>query len=169
MRTLRSKRRSCQTKAKRMRNWRAMGSSTVHIDLVQGVAESVPGAVAGDLLFPGDTRAVVVGGIFSVAVSQFIFLDEGKLAREIREVYRKAPLLGFGVAYGAARVGGLDRNAALIAGVVGGLILGMMRMRRAPPMKRVCSDDAGTQVYPHVNPSGDPPGAAAAAIDPAVI
>lgn len=124
----------------------------------------VPGAVASDLLKPGDTKDLLVGAGVSAATAQFIFVDESKEEKRVRVLYRQRPTLGFGAAYLAARLAKFDPQKALMAGTATAILMVMVCTRFPGPSAAADNTtDQNSGVYVAVTENG--PGGAPAAID----
>lgn len=116
--------------------------STAKFDATQALAEFVPGAIAGDIV-GGGPRDVVVGGAVSLLGAQFIFTnDESAGSQMVRAYFRKAPYLGLGAGYAAARYAGLDAAPALGIGLLGAMAMMALTRTRAPK-----AADNRTDVY----------------------
>lgn len=139
-------------------------ASTVEICLPDIVAGFVPGAIAGDVLRPGDTSYIVILGLVSAATVEFVRVDEPDLKKHLRFLFQTTPLVGLGAGYGLARLGGLDPMRAAIPGILGALLAAFAYDRSAStPVRSVPTADV--RAWPAVPLSGGPPPAPGAVND----
>lgn len=84
------------------------------------LANAVPGAVGGDLLKPGSTQDIVVGGLVTTfTLNLYMSHKQSQDEKAVREIYFKFPYLGFGLGYAAMRIGGQDPlNAAMVGALL---------------------------------------------------
>lgn len=109
-------------------------SGGAKFDPTQVLAEFVPGAIAGDIIGAGATRDIFVGGAVSALGATIVFGgDESANSESIRTYFRKAPYLGLGAGYAAARYAGLDYAPALGVGLLGAVAMMAFKKTSAPP------------------------------------
>lgn len=128
-------------------------------------ANAVPGAIAADILMPGNARARLVWAAASASVTQLVNLKTDGADQALRVVYHNAPMLGFGAGYGVARIGNQDTMTSLVvAALAGALVFTFARSKHL--LKRISDTNndlsASVPAYAAVDPRGFPPPAAAA-------
>lgn len=101
----------------------ATHTTQISVDPVHLVAMAVPGAIGGDLLAPGQTKDILVGGLISALASDFVKVNDAPLHRHMRYLFQTVPLLGAGAGYGLARLGKMSPEQSLVPAVLGALIL----------------------------------------------
>ncbi len=139
-------------------------TTVLQYDWLSFISNAVPGAIAADLLFPGNSRAALLGAFASAATEPLVFIKGDGNEGLVRTVYHTAPLLGLGAGYGLARIAGLDNVTTAVVSVASmALIFSFARSRHLlaknnPPTASNEPLYGAVPVYSAMDPSGDPPG-----------
>lgn len=136
-----------------------MAATTFEIDLPHLVASFVPGAIAGDVLNPGNAEYIAVLGLASAAATDYVRVNDPPLHKQLRILYRVAPLLGLGTGYALARMGGYDTLQSMVPGVLAAAIGAYIYKRgtKSPGTKMTSTPDV--MAFPAIDPDGNPPSA----------
>lgn len=139
---------------------------SVRVDWVYLATSAIPGLVAADFVKPGDQNALIAGGLTSAAGAEYVFADDDKTSKFLRDLYKTAPLLGFGSGYFLGRIGGLSPMQCLLSGVLTAGVLTVLHKNQGPKVTRILAGESDPTYhvpeYQAVNDAGDSPMAAAA-------
>ena len=108
--------------------------------LLQLLGDSVPGAIASDVLVHGDVKEIVVGGLMSGIAIDVGIAGEENSNHALRYYFHVFPMLGLGIGYLLCRSSDQSWQQALLGGVIGfGAGLAAVEMHKADERRRVTS------------------------------
>ena len=120
-------------------------------------------------LYRGANTQIVITGLLTGVASYALLADESPHNRVLRDYYRKAPLLGFGLGYASCRMWPLPWQSSFVGGLAGAALV--WALWHGPHPRKPDGEEADYQVpsYQIMDASGGPPGAAPAAHEPTLM